>query len=63
MDKTGTPGSTQDTFVVTAVFMTQRTIKAKSVSQALDIAQDTLVEEGATRKDALNWQAHPVTNK
>ena len=55
-----TPLATPQTFVVTVIFATYRTVRARSVSEALDMAQETLVEEGATKQDLVNWHAHEV---
>jgi hypothetical protein len=58
--ESGVPRSTHQTFVVTAIFMTQRTVCAKSEQDALDMAHDTLVEDGATKQNLVNWHAHAV---
>lgn len=46
------------TFVVTKVFIKQRTVKALSVEHALEMAEE--VDEVATNKDLSNWHAHEV---
>jgi hypothetical protein len=51
---------TQGTYVVTAVYVTQRTIKAKSQDHALQLAEVSLIDAGATSKDLSNWHAHRV---
>ena len=60
MKRLAIPAPTHQTFVVTAIFITQKTVTAGSVSAALDLAHETLVEDGATKKDLCNWHAHPV---
>jgi hypothetical protein len=43
-----------------ATFVTYKTVVAKSVTQALQMAEGTLVADGATSSDLSNWHAVPV---
>lgn len=60
MRKPIVPVSTQQSFVVTAIFMTQKTVTAGSESQALEMAEAELVMEGAKSRNLCNWFAHRV---
>lgn len=53
------PKTTQTTFVVTAIFISQMTVTAGSASQALDLAEE-LGRKGATMERLSNWHAHEV---
>lgn len=59
MKKVDIPNTTQQTFVVTAIFVKQMTVKAKSVSHAQDVAEEQglLTVEGA---GLSNWHGHAV---
>jgi hypothetical protein len=50
----------QQAFVVTAVFITQRTITARNETEALGIAEAGLVGEGAKVENLCNYYAHKV---
>lgn len=60
MKNADVPECPQQTFVVTAVFMTQTVVKARSESEALKLCEEGLVLEGAESKDLCNWYAHGV---
>ena len=47
-------------FVVAAVFVTYKTVRAQSEAAALKLAETTLVEAGATSANLCNWHAHKV---
>lgn len=60
MKKSGVNESTQQTFVVTAIFVTQMTVTAGTESRALELAEMELAAKGATMRDLSNWHAHRV---
>lgn len=59
MKKSEIPGCPQQSFVITAIFVKQMTVKAKSVSDAQNRAEEQglLVVEGA---ELSNWHGYAV---
>jgi hypothetical protein len=47
-------------YVVAAVFVTYKTVRAETERAALKLAEQTLVEAGATSANLCNWHAHKV---
>lgn len=59
MKKADVNAPTQQTFVVTAVFVKQMTVSAKSVSHAQEVAEAKgLLETDGTDLSVSNWHAH-----
>jgi hypothetical protein len=51
----------QQTFVVTAIFVKQMTVTAKSVSHAQDVAEQRgLLQTDGTDLSLSNWHGHKV---